>query len=90
MSCTISTSTPASYSSQISRAGGFQFVVMQDGVEGDEHPGVEQVGEFHQLGNLRHAVAGVVARAEAGAADVYGVGAMQDGFPGDRGIAGRG
>ncbi|MNJ01370.1 hypothetical protein D3C73_1609850 [compost metagenome] len=59
---------------------------MQDGVEGDEYPGPEQVGELHQLGNFRHAVAGIVPRTEAGAADIHGIGAMQDGLLGNRHI----
>ncbi|MNR22019.1 hypothetical protein D3C85_1389520 [compost metagenome] len=63
--------------------GRLQLVVVQDGVDGDEHLGVEQVGKLHQAGNLRHAVAGIVPRTEAGAADIHGIGAMQDGLLGD-------
>ena len=64
-----------------------QLILMQDGVEGDEHPRMEQVGKLHQLGNVRHAVAGVVPRTEARAADVHGIRAMQDGLFGNGGIA---
>lgn len=59
------------------------FVVMQDGVDGDKHLGMEQVGKLHQAGNVRHAVAGVMPRAEARPTDIHGIGAMQDGFLGD-------
>ena len=65
------------------------LVVMQDGVDGDKHLGVEQVGKLHQPGNVRHAVAGVMPRAEARPTDIHGIGAMQDGFLGDGGITGR-
>ncbi|MNN50352.1 hypothetical protein D3C81_1649340 [compost metagenome] len=41
------------------------------------------MGERHQLGNFRHAVAGIVPRTKAGAADIHGIGAMQDGFLGN-------
>ncbi|MCY1393481.1 hypothetical protein D9M71_83790 [compost metagenome] len=65
-----------------------QLVVVEDGVEGDEHPHMEAVGELHQPGDFRHFVAGVVAGAEARAADVHGIGAMQDGLAGDIDVAG--
>jgi hypothetical protein len=45
-------------------------------------------GEFHQLGDIAHLIAGVVARAEARATDVHGVSAMQDGLAGDGYVAG--
>ncbi|MNJ74604.1 hypothetical protein D3C77_715660 [compost metagenome] len=48
---------------------------------------MKQVGEFHQLSNVRHAVLGIVPRTETGAADVHGVGAMQDGLAGDGDVA---
>ncbi|MNK90154.1 hypothetical protein D3C87_1101960 [compost metagenome] len=70
-------------------AGRLQFVVVQDGIDGGEHPGVVATGEFHQLGDIAHFVAGVVAGAEAWATDVNGIGAMQDGLAGDGDIAGR-
>ncbi len=72
------------------RARGFQLVVVQDGVDGDEHPRMKQVGEFHQLGNVRHTVLGVVPRTEARAADIHRIGAMQDGFTGNACIPGGG
>ncbi|MNL01221.1 hypothetical protein D3C87_1216840 [compost metagenome] len=66
-----------------------QFVVVQDGVDGGEHPRVVTMGELDQLGDIADFVAGVVAGAEARAAEVHGVGAMQDGLAGDGDIAGR-
>ncbi len=72
------------------RPRGFQLVVMQDGVDGDEHPCMKQMGEFHQLGNVRHVVLGVVPRTEARAADIHRIGAMQDGLAGNAGVTGRG
>ncbi len=66
----------------------FQLVVMQDGVDGGEHAGVVTTGEFDQLSDIAHVVARVVARAEARAANVDGVGAMQDGLARDGDIAG--
>ncbi|MNK66412.1 hypothetical protein D3C87_857300 [compost metagenome] len=70
-------------------AGRLQFVVVQDGVDGGENSRVILAGEFHQLGDFADFVAGVVARAEARAADVHGVGAVQDRLTGDGDIAGR-
>ncbi|MNZ39189.1 hypothetical protein D3C78_566780 [compost metagenome] len=70
-------------------AGRLQFVVVQDGIDGGEHPGVVTTGEFHQFSDIAHFVAGVVAGAEARATDVDGIGAMQDGLAGDGDIAGR-
>ncbi|MCY1450785.1 hypothetical protein D9M71_676170 [compost metagenome] len=46
------------------------------------------MGELHQLSDIAHLVAGVVAGAEAWATEVHGVGAMQDGLTGDGHIAG--
>ena len=66
-----------------------QLVVMQDGVDGGEDARVIAAGELHQLGDFADLVAGVVSRTEARPADVYGVGAMQDGLPGDLYVAGR-
>ena len=45
-------------------------------------------GKFHQFGDFTHFVAGVVARPEARATDVHGVGAVQDGFTGDGHVTG--
>ncbi|MNO57768.1 hypothetical protein D3C76_483110 [compost metagenome] len=69
-------------------AGRLQLIVVQDGVDGGEHPGVVAPGELHQLGDFTHLIAGVVAGAEAWAADIHGVGAMQDRFAGDGHVAG--
>ncbi len=62
------------------RARGFQLVVVEDGVERDEHPRMEQMGEFHQPGDILDAVLGIVPRAETRPPDVHGIGAMQDGL----------
>ncbi|MCY1451934.1 hypothetical protein D9M71_688240 [compost metagenome] len=69
-------------------AGRLQFVVVQDGVDGGEHPGVVAMGELHQGGDIAHLVAGVMPGAEARAAEVDGISAMQDGLAGDRHVTG--
>lgn len=66
-----------------------QLVVMEDGIDGGEHPRMVAPGELHQFGDLADFVAGVVPRAEARAADIDGVSAVQDGFAGNRHVAGR-
>jgi hypothetical protein len=58
---------------------------MQDGVDGDENARTVAVRELHQAGDFLDRIAGVVARAEGRAADVDGVGAVQDGFAADFG-----
>ncbi|MOA02785.1 hypothetical protein D3C78_1222550 [compost metagenome] len=65
-----------------------QLVVMQDGVDSGEHPRMVAMGEFHQLGDIRHLVAGVVPCPEARTTDVHGIGPMQDGLAGDGRVAG--
>ncbi|GEM_PF-5853955 len=65
------------------RARRFQLIVMQDGIERDEHPHMEQMRERHQSRDIRHAVLGIVPCTEAGPADVHGIGAMQDGLLGN-------
>ncbi|MNN62819.1 hypothetical protein D3C81_1781500 [compost metagenome] len=49
---------------------------------------MEAMGELDEPGDIRHLVAGVMARAEARTADVDGIGPMQDGLAGDGDIAG--
>ena len=66
-----------------------QFVVMQDGIQGDEHPRMVLVGKGHQCGNVGDAVGRVVPRTEAGPADIHRIGAMQDGLAGNPGITRR-
>ncbi|MNP31850.1 hypothetical protein D3C76_1249960 [compost metagenome] len=46
------------------------------------------MGELHQCGDIAHLVAGVMPGAEAWAAKVDGIGAMQDGLAGDRHVTG--
>ncbi|MNP26036.1 hypothetical protein D3C76_1188700 [compost metagenome] len=65
-----------------------QLVVVEDGVDGGEHPRVITMGELHQGGDVAYLIAGVVPRTEARAADVDGIGPMQDGLAGDGHIAG--
>ncbi|MNG73123.1 hypothetical protein D3C79_315660 [compost metagenome] len=60
-----------------------QLVVVEDGVDGGEHPRMVAPGELDQLGDIADLVAGVMARAEAWAADVDGISAVQDRFAGD-------
>lgn len=69
-------------------ASRFQLVVVQDGVDRGEHPCVVTVCEFNQFGDIAHFVAGVVTGAKAGAADINGVCAVQDGLARDGGVAG--
>lgn len=69
-------------------AGRLQLVVVQDGVDGGEHPGMVAPGKFHQACDFAHFVAGVVPRTKAWATDVHGVGAMQNGLAGNGDIAG--
>ena len=71
-------------------AGGLQLVVVEDGVEGDVDAGVEAVGVLHQAGDLRHRVVRMVAGAEGRAADVDGVGPVQDRLAADGGGLGGG
>ncbi|MNI28217.1 hypothetical protein D3C73_819850 [compost metagenome] len=65
-----------------------QLVVVQDGIDGGEHPGMIAMGEFHQPGDVTHLVAGIVAGAETRAADIDRVSAMQDGFAGNAHVTG--
>ncbi|MNV38611.1 hypothetical protein D3C71_1301720 [compost metagenome] len=67
----------------------FQLVVVQDGVDGGEHACMVAMGELDQLGDIADFVAGVMARAEARAADIDGVSAVQDRFTGDGHVTGR-
>ena len=67
-------------------AGRLQFVVAQDGVEGDEDAGVEPVRMGAQAGDVGHGVAGVRPGAEIRPADVDGVGAVGDGGDADVGV----
>ena len=61
-------------------ARGFQFIVAQDGVQGDEDAAVEAVGMAHQALNVADAVARARACAKRGASDVDSIGAVVDGF----------
>ena len=65
----------------------FEFVVAQDGVEGDEHARIEAVRVVHQLCDIRNVVGGGCTCAERRPADVYRIGAMVDGFDADAGVA---
>ncbi|MNR06160.1 hypothetical protein D3C85_1222230 [compost metagenome] len=60
--------------------GLLQLVVVQQGVEGDEHLGAEAVGVARQRFDIFEGVARRAAGAEGGAAHVDGIGAMVDGF----------
>ena len=68
-------------------ARGLQLVVAQDGVERDEDARVEAVRVAAQALDVGQRVARAGARAEAGAADVDGIGAVVHGFDADGGIA---
>ena len=60
--------------------GLLQLVVVQQGVEGDEHLGAEAVGVARQHFDIVEGVACRTAGTEGGAAHVDGIGAMVDGF----------
>ena len=66
-------------------AGALDFVIAQDGVEGDENLGMEAVGIRGEALNVGHRVAGAVAGAELGAADIHGIGTVFDGLDADIG-----
>ena len=66
------------------------FVIPENGVEGDEDPGVETVRVGRRPLDVGHGVAGVVARPEGRPADINRVGAMLDRLDGDVGVAGGG
>jgi hypothetical protein len=66
-------------------ARGFQFGIVQDGIESDENARPVAVRELDQRGDLADGVDRVVARAERRPADVDCVRAMQDGFAADGG-----
>jgi hypothetical protein len=50
---------------------------------------MEVVGEFGQLGNVAHLVAGAVTSTECRGTDVHCIGTVEHGFAADGGIAGR-
>ena len=59
--------------------GGFQFVVEEDGVDGDVHFGHELVGIATEGGDVVHAVACCRPSTELRCSDVNGVSAVVDG-----------
>jgi hypothetical protein len=67
-----------------------EFVIAQDGIQGDENLGVVAVGKGTQAGDFGDVVAGAVAGPEGRAANIDGIGAMLDGFDAEIGILGRG
>ncbi len=67
----------------------FQLVVVEDGVDGGEDACMVATGELDQFGDLADFIAGVVARAEARAADVDGVSAVQDRLASNCDVTGR-
>ncbi|MNM58262.1 hypothetical protein D3C81_694880 [compost metagenome] len=70
--------------------GLLQLVVMQQGVEGDEHLGAEAVGVARQRFDIFEGVARRAAGAKGGAAHIDGIGAMVDGFDAIGEVPGRG
>ncbi|MNC78379.1 hypothetical protein D3C75_1305740 [compost metagenome] len=65
-----------------------QLVIMQNGVEGDEHFGPVAAGKFNQSGDIAQAVASIMAGAETWATDIDRIGPVQNSFTGDTCIAG--
>jgi len=70
--------------------GRFQLGVVQDRVHRHEDARAVAVREFDEARDVFQRIAGVVARAERGPADVDGVRAVQDGFAADLGGFGGG
>ena len=67
-----------------------QFVVVEQGVEGDVDAGVEAVGQVDESGQVVEAVTGGRAGTESGSPDVDGIGPVKDCLLPDFGILGRG
>ena len=65
----------------------FQFVVGEDGVEGDEYARVEAVRVFDQPRDVGDFVGRRRARAERWPTDVHRIGAVVDGLDADIGVA---
>ncbi len=66
-----------------------QFIIMKNGVQGDEHFRPKAVGERHKPGYVAQAVTGVMAGTEAWATDIDGISTVKDRFTGYVGVAGR-
>ena len=90
MSWMISASAPASYSPPRQPARLLDFVVAQDGIQGDKDLRAEAMGEVAQARDIGDLVAGAVAGAEDRAADIDGIGAVPDGLDTEVGILRRG
>ncbi|OIQ74109.1 hypothetical protein GALL_442510 [mine drainage metagenome] len=71
-------------------AGALQFVVTQNGVEGDKNAAVETVRVLHQLRDVADAVVGAGTRAKRWPTDVDRVGTVVDGFDANGDITCRG
>ena len=63
----------------------FQFRVVQDGVERNENARMVAMRELHQRRDILDRVAGVMAGAKGGTADIDSIGAVEDGLPADFG-----
>ena len=59
---------------------GGQFLVVEEGVDGDVDACAEEVGVVHELSDVPDAVAGSSTCSEAGSSDVHGVCSVADGF----------
>ena len=67
--------------------GGFQLIIMQNGIERNEDFGTKAMGKRHQLSNILQTVAGVMAGAKTGSTNIDGVCAVENRFAGNRRIA---
>ena len=66
-----------------------QLIIMQNGVQRDKDFGAIAMGKRHQTGDVAQAVAGIVTSAKVRPTDINGVGAVEDRFASDTGVAGR-
>ena len=66
----------------------FQLIIMQNRIQGNEDFCAIAMGKRHQVGNILQAIAGIMPRAKSRTTDINGVSAMENGFTGNRRIAG--
>ena len=65
----------------------FQLIIMQNGIQRNKNFGAKAMGKRHQFGDILQAIAGVMACAKTGAANINGISAVQNGFAGNCRIA---
>jgi hypothetical protein len=70
-------------------AGPVEFVIAQDGVEGDKHFGIEAMGVAAEAFDIGQRIASIGTGTKGRATDINGVGTMVDGFNAEIGVLGR-